>query len=62
MKNDMKMLKAMVCLVAFAAVLAGGFTMMTAKKAEAARCCYVMVCTVSQPVVCWEVCKPCPKL
>jgi hypothetical protein len=58
----MKMLKALVCLIALTAILAGGLTMVSARKVEASRCCWVMVCTTSPPFYCWEVCKTCPKL
>lgn len=58
----MKLLKALVCAFAFVAILAGGLTLIPAQKVEAARCCWVMVCSTSPPFACWEVCKTCPKL
>jgi len=58
----MKRFKAVVLLFALAVTLAGAFTLMNSRKVEAAKCCWVMVCTTSPPIVCWEVCKPCPHL
>jgi len=58
----MKKIKALVLLFAFLAIFAGGFTMMTSTPVEAARCCWVMVCTINPPIVCWEVCVKCPVL
>ena len=58
----MKMMKALVGLFAVVAVVAGGITLLTPTKADAKKCCYVMVCTNTPPIVCWEVCKPCPTL
>jgi hypothetical protein len=58
----MKKIKALVLLFAFAVILAGAFTATTSRKAEAQRCCWVMVCTINPPIVCWEVCKTCPHL
>ena len=57
----MKKLKALVLLFAFAVILVGGFTM-TSPKVDAAKCCWVMVCTVNPPIICLEVCKKCPGL
>jgi hypothetical protein len=54
----MRKIKAVILLFAFGAILAGGVTLTTATKVEAARCCWVMYCS---PIGCWEVCKPCPK-
>ncbi len=60
--RKLRTVKALVLLFAFLVIFAGGFTMTSAGKVEAARCCWVMVCTVNPPIVCWEVCKPCPRL
>ena len=30
-------------------------------RAEAARCCRVMVCSNTPPYACWEECRTCPK-
>jgi len=57
----MKKFKALILLFAFLAIFVGGFTAMDAPKAEAARCCWVMVCTVNPPIICWEECRPCPR-
>jgi hypothetical protein len=54
--------KALVLLFAFLVIFAGGFSIVSAGKTEAARCCWVMQCTITPPIICWEVCKPCPKL
>jgi hypothetical protein len=40
----------------------GGFSITSASKVEAAKCCWVRVCTVNPPIVCWDVCRPCPRL
>lgn len=57
----MKAVKALVILIALVAVFFGAFTIASPQKVEAARCCWVMVCTQTPPIVCWEQCKPCPK-
>ncbi len=54
-------MKTLALLFALFVVIIGGFTITTAGKVEAARCCWVMVCTIEPPIYCWEVCKPCPK-
>ena len=59
--SKMRALKALVLLFAFLVIFAGGFTMTTSSRVEAARCCWVMYCTINPPIVCWEVCKPCPR-
>jgi len=59
--KKLRALKALVLLFAFIVILAGGFTVTTASKVEASRCCWVMVCTINPPFVCWEICKTCPK-
>lgn len=56
----MKKMKALVLLFAFLAIFIGGFTTMTAPQANAIKCCWVMVCTVNPPIICWEECRPCP--
>jgi len=60
--KKLRTLKALVLLFAFVVVFIGGMTITTASRVEAARCCWVMVCTTTPPIVCWEVCKPCPRL
>jgi hypothetical protein len=55
-------LRAFVLLFAILALITG-FTVLNAPKTvEAARLCCYHVCTVNPPIVCWDVCKPCPKL
>lgn len=56
----MKKLKALALLFAVFAITAGISASMTSRDVEAARCCWVMVCTSSPPIVCYEVCVPCP--
>jgi hypothetical protein len=46
----------LLCAVVFA--LAGGLAMLATTPAEAARCCWVMVCGNQG---CWEECRTCPK-
>ncbi|MEW5925374.1 MAG: hypothetical protein AB1746_15440 [Candidatus Zixiibacteriota bacterium] len=58
----MKKMKALVLLFAFLAIFIGGFTTMTAPQANAIKCCWVMVCTINPPIICWEECRPCPRL
>ena len=58
----MKKVKALVLLFAFLAIILGGFTLTTSSRVEASKCCWVMVCTVNPPIICWEVCKKCPTL
>ena len=42
--------------------LALGFVMLnTPRPVDAARLCCYHVCTVNPPIICWDVCKPCPK-
>jgi hypothetical protein len=54
--------KAKVFIVIFtlAVIFGGAFSVMTADRVEARRCCWVMVCTIDPPVYCWEECRPCP--
>ncbi len=57
--------KVIFVIFALAIVLAGGFTILTTKSADArpACCIWVMYCTVDPPIYCWEECRPvpCPK-
>ena len=50
-------IRGLVLLVAVAASLAGGLVLLASPPAEAARRCWVMVCS---DTACWEVCKKCP--
>jgi hypothetical protein len=52
---------ALVLLLAVVFSLAGGLAMLATTPAEAARCCWVMVCSNTPPYVCWEECRTCPK-
>ena len=53
-------IRGFVVLVAVVASMAGAMVLFAAPRAEAARCCgHAMYCTVSPPIVCWEVCLPC---
>lgn len=58
----MKKLKALILLIVFLLAFIGGFTTVTAPQAQAIKCCWVMVCTNHPPIICWEECRPCPKL
>ena len=58
----MKKVKAMVLFFAFLVIFVGGFTAVSAPPVESARCCWVMVCTIDPPIICWEECRPCPKV
>ena len=60
-KNVHRQVRALVLMVAVFATIAGGLVLVTTPPAEAARCCWVMVCSNTPPYACWEQCKPCPK-
>lgn len=57
-----KLVKALVLLLAFMVLFLGGFSITSASKVEAAKCCWVHVCTVNPPIICWDECRPCPRL
>lgn len=53
-------IRGLVLLIAIAAVVTGGMALFSAPPAQARRCCgTAMYCTVTPPIVCWEVCLPC---
>jgi len=54
-------IKGLIVLFAVLVSIAGGIVLLATPPAEAARCCWVMVCSTSPPYACWEVCKPCPR-
>jgi hypothetical protein len=56
-----KRMRGLLALVAVAAIVMGGGTLLWTPPANAARCCWVMVCSNTPPYACWEVCKTCPK-
>ncbi len=58
----LRKLKVLVAIFVFVAIFAGAFTIMTSQPVEAKKCCWVMVCTVNPPIICWEECRPCPPL
>ena len=54
-------LKALALLFVFVFVFAGVFAVLTTENAVASRCeCWVMYCTVEEPIFCWDECVPCP--
>ena len=61
----LRKMKAVVLLLALVALFVGAFTITTTSTVSArpSCCIWVMYCTVTPPIVCWEVCKPvpCPK-
>jgi hypothetical protein len=59
--RTMKAFKAIVLLFALFAILCGGFTMISASQVEAAKCCWVRVCSNLPPYACWDECRPCPR-
>lgn len=59
MKAFMK-IKALVVILALVVLFAGAFTILSTDTVEAARCCWVRVCTVNPPIYCWDECVPCP--
>jgi hypothetical protein len=36
------------------------FTAVTPTPSRAVNCCWVMICTIEEPIICWEECVPCP--
>ena len=52
-------IRAVVLLAALVITGVGGLVLLASPPAEAARCCWVMVCS---PYGCWEECRTCPKL
>ncbi len=54
--------KVLIVLLALAVMFAGAFTIVSTETAQARpRCCiWVMYCTTTAPIVCWDVCKPVP--
>lgn len=51
-------LRAVVLMAALAMTGVGGLVLLASRPVEAARCCWVMVCS---PYGCWEECRTCPK-
>ena len=51
-------LRGMVLLAALLMTAAAGLVLMATTPVEAAKCCWVMVCS---PYGCWEECRTCPK-
>jgi len=56
-----KRIRGLVLSFAVAATFTGGIALLAAPPVEAARCCWVMVCSNTPPYACWEECRPCPK-
>lgn len=56
----LRRLKAVVLIFAFVVLFIGGFTIVTSDSTEAARCCWVRVCSEIPPYPCWDECRPCP--
>ncbi len=54
--------KVLIVLLALAVMFAGAFTIVSTETAQARpKCCiWVMYCTTTAPIVCWDVCKPVP--
>ena len=56
-------MKTLVLLFVFIAVFAASFVVFSSEPAKASRCnCWVMYCTVEEPIFCWDVCVICPPL
>lgn len=54
-------MRAIAIVLALAAVFATAFTAIPTGTPEASSCCiWVMVCTIDEPIICWEECIPCP--
>jgi len=58
----LRKVKALILLFALVVLFAGAYTIVSTDTATAARCCWVRVCTVDPPIVCWDECRPCPPL
>lgn len=58
----MKLIKSLVLSLALVALALGALTVAAPTKAQAMKCCWVMVCTHTTPIVCWEECVRCPNL
>ena len=54
-------LRALVLLCCVVALMAAGVAVTATTEAQAARCCWVMVCQSGPPYACWEKCVPCPR-
>jgi hypothetical protein len=50
--------RGIVLLAGFVVAAVGALVLMATPPVEAARCCWVMVCS---PSGCWEECRTCPK-
>jgi hypothetical protein len=60
----LRTLKVLVLVLAMVTIFAGAFTIVSTENVQAApKCCiWVMYCTTTPPIVCWEVCRPVPCL
>ena len=60
----LRKMKALVVLFALVMLFAGAFSIVTTEKADASYgcCIWVMKCTVSPPIYCWEECIRVPCL
>lgn len=58
----LRTLKVLVLVLAMVTIFAGAFTIVSTENVQAApKCCiWVMYCTTTPPIVCWEVCRPVP--
>ena len=55
----LRRIKALMLVFAVAILFVGAFSIFAAPETQAKPCCWVMVCTTSPPIICWEVCRPC---
>jgi hypothetical protein len=58
--TTLRNVKALVVVFALVVLFTGAFTIISTDTAEAIRCCWVYVCTIEEPIVCWHECVPCP--
>jgi hypothetical protein len=58
----LRKLKAMVLVFALVVLVAGAVTIVSTDTVTASNCCWVMVCTIDEPIICWHECVPCPPL
>ncbi len=60
--TSLRKVKALVLVFAMVVLVAGAFAIVSTDSVEASKCCWVWVCTIEPPIVCWHECVPCPPL
>ncbi|MDH4158028.1 MAG: hypothetical protein OEW00_12215 [candidate division Zixibacteria bacterium] len=59
---NMRRFKALALVFAFLVLFAGAFAIVSTDNVEARPpcCMWIMYCTIEPPIICWDVCVPCP--